>query len=257
MSDPVGQPASERIEKAGRTGWRFADGAILWDDGEKEIPTSGISDEAKRAEARRQAGDAPELSKKGVSQAEINAVTNDLALLSDPEKLLQSRKAAAKERAGRKPAPGERELPPSDVELQHNARISVKKLLERELDRTDELKNAAIAGQLELGRSGIKVPGGNPPMQLHEAMLTAMRVSDSGTAEQMLMQLQSLRGWHALDLSDADPGLPNPPSGMPLPPVVIPPDPDSGTIPQASRVTGPGGKPTEYPPAPPLPDPLP
>ena len=235
--------APERIDKAGRQGWRFADGAILWDDGEKEVPTSGLSDEQKRAEARRMAGDSPEMTKAGVSQHEIAAIEAVVAIANDPERLLAMRKAGAKARSGKKPE-NQADLPPTDVELKANLRIEVKKLLERELDRADELKTMAIAGQIELGRGGARVGGGNPPMQLHEAMLTAMRVSDSGTPEQMLQQLQGLRAWHP---HDVDPGLPNPPSGMPDVPVVIPPPPDTGATPQASRDVKDGGKPTEYP----------
>ena len=257
MSLPLGADAgATRIDVGGRKGWKLSDGATLWDDGEKEVPTSGLSDETKRAQARIDAGDAYAPAQKGVSGEEVKAIRGVMEVAGDPDKLRDYRKATAKAKIGRKPE-NERDLPVSDVEIRQNLRIEAKKLLEREIDRLEELKSMAIAGLVLLARDEIVVPGGNPPMRLHEAVLTILKVADSGTPEEMIGALEAARTWQALSAEARDATtLPQPPGG-PLKPAVVPPPDDTARTPQASRDLQGGGKPTEYPPTPPKPPPLP
>jgi len=232
---------AERLDVAGRMGWRLPDGSTLWDDGEKEVPTSGLSDEQKRNQARIDAGEAWAPSHNGVTDRELAELRTSVTLAGDPEKALEKRKAAAKARSGQKPGPNDPDLPPTDVEIAGNLRIEAKKLLEREIDRLEELKSMAIAGLVILSRHNVAVPGGNPPMRLHDQVLQLLKVADSGSPRQMLEALEEARAWASLT-SDPGSGLPNPPAGQPII-AVIPPQQDVGNLPQASRVTGPGGKP--------------
>jgi hypothetical protein len=190
------QPGIERIEKAGKMGWRFTDGAILWDDGEKEVPTSGLSDEQKRLDARLAAGEVYGVSKPGVSDGEFTALQAAHASLPPPEQILASRKAEAKKRAGQKPEP-DKPLPPTEVELNQALRRRTHQLLEREIDRLEELKSLSIAGTVVLTRDGLDLGPRNPPMELHTAVLGYLRIADQGNPQQMLKALQEARGWQA------------------------------------------------------------
>ena len=115
----------------------------------------------------------------------------------------------------------------------------------------------AIAGLIVLARHGVRVGGSNPPMVLHEAVLGLLKISDSGSPEQMVAGLDMARAWMPLSADESDAmSLPQPPSGAPLPPVAIPPVPDQGSTAQASGSAQDGGKPTEFPAEPPDPPPL-
>jgi hypothetical protein len=189
------QPGMMRIEKAGKKGYQFTDGSILWDDGEKEVPTSGISDEQKQREAREAAGDIYGVTKQGVSDSELASLGADMASIGTPEALMSTRKAAAKLAAGKKPSENDKILPPTEVELKQGLRMKAKQLLEREIDRLEELKTLAIAGTVEIELHGVPVNRSNPPMALHEAILTYLRVADSGNPSQMHDMLRAARGW--------------------------------------------------------------
>lgn len=188
-------PGMERIEKAGKTGWRFTDGSVLWDDGEKEVPTSGLSDEQKRNEARSAAGDLYGVTKSGVSDVEISGLGTDLATIGTPEALMATRKAAAKALAAKKPSETGKLLPPTEVEMRQALRMKAKQLLEREIDRLEELKTLAIAGTVELLYQGLPPARPNPSMALHEAILTYLKVADSGDPVQMHDILRAARDW--------------------------------------------------------------
>lgn len=234
-------PGAARIDVAGRKGWRLSDGSTLWDDGEKEVPTSGLSDEHKRNLARIAAGEAWEPTVNAVSDTEITALKAHFAPADDPEAPLELRKAAARTRSSHKSG-AEPVLTPDQV------RIEAHKLLEREIDRLEELKSMAIAGLLLLAHGGVRVPGGNPPMRLHEVVLTLLRTADSGSAAEMVKALETARAWQPLsaDLHDAE-TLPQPPGG-PLKPVTIPPVFPDGSTQQGSDAVNRGGQPTEPPP---------
>lgn len=199
--DAAGNPM-ERVEKAGRRGWRFVDGAILWDDGEKEVPVSGLSDAEKRAEAMRAAlGEPPQL-KSGPSQAEIDALQAQTRDLRNPSAVLRERKAYAKRKAGEKPAEGRGEAekaledaPKSLEERTHDARKTARALLDAEIDRCEELKTLATGGGLILLHQNAVAPWPNPPMRLHETILLALRAIDSGNPIDMLEALGELRAW--------------------------------------------------------------
>jgi hypothetical protein len=192
-------PGMERLEKAGKKGWKFTDGSILWDDGEKEVPTSGLSDEFKRAEARIAAGDLYGVTKTGITDQELAHLQADHASMPSSDKILEVRKADAKKRAGHKPDEL-RAPPPTEVEYQQGLRLRTKQMLEREIDRLEELKTLAIAGTVELtvdGHAAATVHRSNPPMALHEAVLGYLRISDQGSPQQMLKALEDARRWQA------------------------------------------------------------
>jgi hypothetical protein len=244
---PIPVAPFERYERAGRRGHKFSDGSILWDNGEREYPTSGKTDEQKRNEARLAAGEDIQPTKPGVSNEEVRALESVGFLIADPHKMAQLRRADAKANAGKPPAE-ERALAPSHNEVVSNFRSEAKRLLEREIDRLEELKTMAIAGQIELAIGGVPLVGRNPPMQLHELVLETIRLSDQGNPDQLLAQLRKVRQWTSFGAPRVD-ELPYPPpdgypSGGTAPPLP-PPDSQPGLNP-ASQALGPGGQPTVY-----------
>ncbi len=261
-------PLYEPIERAGRRGLRFPDGAILWDDGEKEVPTSGLSDLQKRNEARNAAIGEPLVpTRVAVSDAEVAELDRLARVLSDPGKLLAERKEAAKERARRKPAgkeeadpaaladearvggeASERPLPASLNEIGSAFRLKAKLLLEREITRLEELVGQAIAGQIELSLNGLRVTDRNPPMRLHEVILATVRIADAASVPAIMTQLREIRSWGTWT-GVQDSGLPAPPpDGYPASvPVELPPATSNPGIQRGSSVVHDGGQPTEYP----------
>ena len=193
------KPQPTRIDRVGRQGWLYPDGSVIWDDGEKEVPTSGLSDEHKRAMARAEVdGGNVTPQKVGPTREEIAALGLEASPLAEPEAALARRRAAAKDAASKKPgsqSEGVHPIPPSRDEVESDLRRKARRLLEREIDRLEELKDLAIAGQLELWLDGVKVTRNNPPMQLHNAVLEAIRVSDTGRPAAMVKILHDLAGW--------------------------------------------------------------
>ena len=242
----------EAIERAGRKGYKFHDGSILWADGEKEVPTSGKSDEQKRNEARVAAGASLEPTKPGVSSAEMAAIEAIGRKIADPAALMALRKANAKAHAGKPPGNGDDALPPSLNELQSNFRVEAKHLLEREIDRIEELKVLAMSGAIQIAQNGAFYPGRNPAMALHEAILTAIRVADTGNPNQLLAELRKLQGWTVLAEPRIDELPYPPPDGYPTggpgvgPAPPIPPPISNPGLNRASDALQPGGQPTEY-----------
>lgn len=246
---PCDAAPPEPFERAGRKGHRFADGSILWDNGEREYPVSGKTDDQKRAEARAFADGEPVVPQKpGVSIEEVQALERLGAVIANPLRVAELRRGTARANAGKPPAEA-RSLTPSAAEITSDFRQQAKTLLEREIDRLEELKTLAIAGQIEIHEAGLPPNGRNPPMLLHELVLEAIRVSNSGHPDQLLAQLRKLRRWTAAGSPRIDELPYPPPDGYPADGVAPPmPDPASQEgLNRASQSVLPGGAPTTYP----------
>lgn len=238
----------ERYERAGRKGHRFADGSILWDNGEREYPTSGKTDDQKRAEARQLADGGPVLPQKpGVSSEEVQALEHLGAIIADPVRVAELRRGTARANAGKPPSEA-RELMPSAAEIASDFRQQAKTLLEREIDRLEELKALAMAGQVEIHVNGLPSMRRNPPMDLHELVLETIRVSDLGNPDQLIGQLRKVRAWTSGTPRVDELPYP-PPDGYPADGVAPPmPEPASQDgLNRASDAVLPGGAPTTYP----------
>lgn len=239
----VATPQPTRIDRVGRQGWLYPDGSVIWDDGEKEVPTSGLSDERKRAMARAEVdGENVTPQKVGPTREEIAALGLEASPLAEPEAALARRRAAAKDAASRKPgsqSEGVHPIPPSRDEVESDLRRKARRLLEREIDRLEELKDLAIAGQLELWLDGVKVTRNNPPMQLHNAVLEAIRVSDTGRPAAMVKILHDLAGWQGAAPTVED-TLPYPPPDGMSGPIDLPVN--DAQQPSGTGAVGSGGK---------------
>ena len=115
--------------------------------------------------------------KPGVSSEEVLALERLGAVIADPVRVAELRRGTAKANAGKPPSEA-RELMPSAAEIASDFRQQAKTLLERQIDRLEELKALAMAGQVDIHVGGMPSMRRNPPMDLHELVLETIRVSD-------------------------------------------------------------------------------
>ena len=195
---------TRRIDRAGRLGWELKDGAILWDDGEKEVPPSGLSDDAKRQQALADAGVLPpQPTRTGPSRAEIAELEGQAIALAGNERRLAERKKLARDAASLKPGQDRpATMPVAQNDLENLVRRDAKRLLDREIDRLEELKQLAVAGHVSLVRDGILQTRNNPPLILHEVILSAIQASDSAPPVTMVRLLKDLGGWQGMTPTD-------------------------------------------------------
>jgi anti-sigma28 factor (negative regulator of flagellin synthesis) len=191
---PNPEEGASRITRGTRQGWKLVSGVVIWDDGEKEMPTSGKSDAEKRAEALAIAmGTLPALSA-GADSAAIEQLRVRSAGTADPE-VNERRKTAAKAKAA---APGQdKTIPLSAEAVAQDLRVEARQLVGLEVSRVEQLKELAIENTLSVGRDGHPVLG-NVPQQLHDAILAALSAVERGDLAHTAAALAELKRWTAI-----------------------------------------------------------
>jgi hypothetical protein len=187
--EPAG--AVGRVTVGSRQGWKLVDRSVLWDDGEREMPLSGLSDAEKRAEALAQAlGTLPAL-QQGASPAALEQLRSESARTVDPE-INERRKVAAKAKAA---APEQvKTVPLSAEQLAAQLRVEALGLVSLECARAEELKELAIGNTVVVGRDGEPVTG-NVAQQLHDLILAAEQASQQGDLARTVAALSELKRW--------------------------------------------------------------
>ena len=150
-----------RITRGTRQGWQLTDRSIVWDDGEKEVPASGLSDAEKRDAALKAAlGELPALHE-GAASADIDKLRTETTRVASGDDIDAARRRVAKEIAALPPTSDAtvsekraRSLPPSAEEQLQKLRATGRALVEAEVTRVEELKQLAIGHNLVVGRDG-------------------------------------------------------------------------------------------------------
>lgn len=155
---------AERVTVGVRQGWKRPDGVIVFDDGEKVMPMSGLSDQQKRDEALKAAlGEV-------APPAEVGAPAKDVAKLRS--------EAAGPER------------PETEAGLRQRARA----LVDLEVPRIEELKALAARPGVLLARDGSAVKG-NALAVLHNHLIEAVSCAERGDVPKTAAALAELRRW--------------------------------------------------------------
>lgn len=194
-------PTATRIESP-RPGWQMSDGSVVYDDGEKVVPTSGKSDAQKREEALRAAlGDLPGPQVPGADGETINRVRSEAARLEAAVEVDAARLQRVKEIAALQPAASEevarkrvKSVPPSAAEQAATLRAEVRRLVDAEAARVEELKELALRGGIVLARDGLPVAG-NGAQQVHERLIEAITAAERGDVTKATAALAELRRW--------------------------------------------------------------
>ena len=173
----------------------------MWDDGEKEVPASGLSDAEKREAALKLAlGELPALHE-GAASADIDKLRTETTRVASGDDIDAARRRVAKEIAALPPTSDAtvsekraRSLPPSAEEQLQKLRAVGRQLVEAEVSRVEELKQLAIGHNLVVGRDGRDVTG-NVPQQLHDLILQALSVVERGDLKHTADTLRELKRW--------------------------------------------------------------
>ena len=197
--DPAG---AERVTVGVRQGWKLPDGVIVFDDGEKVMPVSGLSDQQKRAEALKAAlGDYSPAAVPGVSGEEVGALRSEAARLQNSEEINEVRRRKAADLAKLRPAETQEEadkryksVPPSAEEQGALLRQRARALVDIEVPRIEELKELASRPGVLLSRDGIVVKG-NALAILHNALVEAVTCAERGDVTRTAAALAELRRW--------------------------------------------------------------
>jgi len=199
---PEVEEGGERVTIGARQGWKLPTGVIVFDDGEKVMPTSGLSDQQKRDEALRMAlGEVRPPQQPGVPDEAVRELRLGAAQLADSGAINDKRKAAARELARLRPGKDQaaiealqEALPPTAEALGAGLRQRARALVDLEVPRIEELKELATRPGVLLSRDGIAVQG-NALAILHNHLVEAVSCAERGDITRTAAALAELRRW--------------------------------------------------------------
>jgi len=193
---------AERVTIEARQGWKLPTGVIFFDDGEKVMPTSSLTDQQKRDQALALAlGEVAPPKEVGVPAEAVDSLKVAAAELADPSKINEKRKQHAKEVAKLRPGKDQAAInelndaiPPSAEALGAELRQRARKLVDQEIPRIEELKELAARPGVLLSRDGTVVPG-NALAILHNHLVEAVSCAERGDVTRTAAALAELQRW--------------------------------------------------------------
>jgi len=203
MTPPeVEEEGASRVTIGARSGWKLRSGVIVFDDGEKVMPLSGLSDSEKRDQALKAAlGEVAPPQEPGVPDEAVRELRLGAAQLSDTGAINERRKDAAREMAKLRPGKDQaaidklqESLPPTAEALSAGLRQRARALVDLEVPRIEELKALASRPGVLLSRDAIAVPG-NALAILHNHLVEAVSCAERGDVTRTAAALAELRRW--------------------------------------------------------------
>ena len=193
---------AERVTVGQRQGWKLPNGVIVFDDGEKVMPVSGLSDQAKRDQALKAAlGEVEAPQEAGVPDEAVRELRLGAAQLADTSKINESAQGCRQgdgQAASRQGPGGDRqaagELAAFCRSVGGGLARRARELVDLEIPRIEELKALGSRPGVLLCRDDVAVPG-NALVILHNHLVEAVSCAERGDVTRTAAALAELRRW--------------------------------------------------------------